>query len=121
MSSSSRHDKLEQLRTAADNADEVFLKALPWMIFLAVMIAGCYLLFAELQKRYWFRSRAAYRIHAQRDVIRERFGLTINRVSRDGKIVIAPGESEKWHRPGLEAELAQFLKPHLKYLSMKGS
>ena len=114
MRSSNRNDELEQLRTAADNADEVLLKALPWIILLAVTIAGFYFLFAELQKRYWFRSRSAYRIHTCREEIGRHFGLTIRHVSRDGKIVIAPGESEKWHRPGLEAELAQFLKTPLK-------
>lgn len=114
MSSSNRNDELEQLRTAADSADAALLRALPWIIFLAVTAAGCYLLFSELQKRWWFRSKAAYRTHTCREKISERFGLTINRVSRDGKIVIAPGESEKWHRPGLEAELAQFLKTPLK-------
>lgn len=84
------------------------------MILLIVAAAGVYFLFSELQKKWWYRSKAAYRIHTCREKISERFGLTINRVSRDGKIVIAPGESEKWHRPGLEAELAQFLKTPLK-------
>ena len=118
MSSSSRHDKLEQLRTAADDADAALLKALPWIILLAVTIAGCYFLFSELQKRWWFRSKAAYRTHTCREKISERFGLTINRVSRDGKIVIAPGESEKWQRRGLEAELAQHLRTPIR-LSVK--
>lgn len=118
MSSSSRDAELEQLRTAADNAEAALLKALPWMILLIVAAAGVYFLFAELQKRYWFRSRAAYRIHAQRDVIRERFGLTIRHVSRDGRIAIAPGETEKWQRRGLEAELAQHLRTPIR-LSVK--
>jgi len=114
MSSSSRNDEMERLRTAADSADEALFRALPWIILLAVTIAGVYFLFVELQKRYWFRSRAAYRIHTCREEIGRHFGLTINRVSRDGRIAIAPGETEKWQRTGLEAELAQFLKTPLK-------
>lgn len=110
MSSSSRHDKLEQLRTAADDADAALLKVLPWIILLAVTIAGCYFLFSELQRKWWFRSRAAYRVYTHREKISESFGLTIRRVSRDGRIVISPGETERWKRSGLEAELAQFLK-----------
>lgn len=114
MSSSSRNAELEQLRTAADDADAALMRDLPWMILLIVAAAGVYLLFAELQKRYWFRSKAAYRIHTQREAIQKSFGLTIRRVSRDGKIVISPGETEKWKRPGLEAELAQLLNNPLK-------
>lgn len=118
MSSSSRNDELEKLRTAADSADAAFLKALPWILLLVVAVAGCYLLFSELQKRYWFHSKAAYRIHARREAIQESFGLTIRRVSRDGRVAIAPGETEKWQRPGLEAELAQHLSTPIK-LSVK--
>ncbi|WP_234459161.1 hypothetical protein, partial [Corynebacterium macginleyi] len=105
---------MEQLRTAADNADAAFLKALPWMFLLVVAVAGCSFLFSELQKRYWLRSKAAYRIHTCREEIGKLFGLTIRHVSRDGRVAIAPGETEKWQRPGLEAELAQFLKTPLK-------
>lgn len=110
MSSSSRDSRLEQLRTAADNTDEALLKALPWILLLVVAVAGCYLLFSELQKRYWFHSKAAYRTYTRREEIGKLFGLTIRRVSRDGRIAISPGETEGWKRPGLEAELAQFLR-----------
>lgn len=118
MSSSNRNDELEQLRTAADDADAALIRALPWIILLAVTIAGCYLLFSELQKRYWFHSKAAYRTHTCREKISERFGLTIRHVSRDGRMAIAPGETEKWQRPGLEAELAQHLRTPIR-LSVK--
>jgi len=113
MSSSNRRDELEQLRTAADDADAALLKALPWIFLLAVTIAGCYFLFSELQRKWWFRSKAAYRTHTCREKISEYFGLTIRHVSRDGRIAIAPGETEKWHRSGLEAELASFLRTQL--------
>lgn len=84
------------------------------MILLIVAAAGVYFLFSELQKRYWFHSKAAYLIHVRREAIQESFGLTIRRVSRDGRIVISPGETERWKRPGLEAELAQLLNNPLK-------
>lgn len=113
MSFSSRDTELENLRTAADNADAALMRALPWIIFLAVAAAGCYLLFSELQKKWWFRSRAAYRVHTHREKINEYFGLTINHVSRSGRISIFPGETEKWRRSGLEAELASFLRTQL--------
>lgn len=119
MSSSSRDAELEQLRTAADNADEALIKALPWILLLVVAVAGCYLLFSKLQKRYWFHSKAAYRTYTRREEIGKHFGLTIRHVSRDGRVAIAPGETEKWQRSGLEAELAQFLKAPIR-LSVKG-
>lgn len=118
MSSSSRHDKLEQLRTAADDADAALIRALPWIILLVIAAVGIYFLYTALQRKWWFRSRAAYRAHTHREKISDRFGLTINRVSRDGKIVIAPGETEKWQRRGLEAELAQHLSTPIR-LSVK--
>lgn len=118
MSSSSRDSRLEQLHTAADNTDEALLKALPWILLLVVAVAGCYLLFSELQKRWWFRSKAAYRTHTHREKINECFGLTINHVSRDGRVSISPGETEKWRRSGLEAELAQHLRTPIR-LSVK--
>ena len=118
MSSSSRDSRLEQLRTAADNADEALLKALPWIFLLVMAVAGCSFLFSELQKRYWFRSKAAYRTHTRREEIGKLFGLTIRHISRDGRIAIAPGETEKWQRPGLEAELAQHLSTPIR-LSVK--
>lgn len=127
MSSSSRDSRLEQLRTAADNADEALLKALPWILLLVMAVAGCSFLFSELQKRYWFRSKAAYRTHTRREEIGKLFGLTIRHISRDGRIAIAPGETEKWQRPGLEAELAQHLSTPIRlsvkdgYVSIRGT
>jgi len=118
VSSSNRNDELEQLRTAADDADAALIRALPWIILLVIAAVGIYFLYTALQRKWWFRSRAAYRAHTHREKISDRFGLTINRVSRDGKIVIAPGETEKWQRRGLEAELAQHLSTPIR-LSVK--
>ena len=118
MSSSSRDSRLEQLRTAADDADAALIRALPWIILLVIAAVGINFLYTALQRKWWFRSRAAYRAHTHREKISDRFGLTINRVSRDGKIVIAPGETEKWQRRGLEAELAQHLSSPIR-LSVK--
>ncbi|MEK0146575.1 FtsK/SpoIIIE domain-containing protein [Corynebacterium yonathiae] len=119
MNSSSRNDEMEQLRTAADNADAALLKALPWIILLVIAAVSVYFLYTALQRK-WFRSRAAYRTHTCREEIGKHFGLTIRRVSRDGKIVISPGETEKWQRRGLEAELAQFLRTSIKLSSFDG-
>lgn len=118
MSSSNRNDELWQLRTAADNADAALIRALPWIILLVIAATGIYFLYTALQRKWWFRSRAAYRTHTHREKISDRFGLTISHVSRDGRIAIAPGETEKWQRRGLEAELAQHLSTPIR-LSVK--
>lgn len=114
MRSSSRDSELEQLRTAADDADAALIRALPWIILLAIIAVIMHFLYIRVQKKWWFRSRAAYRTYTRREEIGKHFGLTIRHVSRDGRVAIAPGETEKWQRSGLEAELAQFLKAPIK-------
>lgn len=114
MLSSNGERFLSSLNAFLENLQDRLIGLLPWMILLIVAAAGVYFLFSELQKRYWFHSKAAYLIHVRREAIQESFGLTIRRVSRDGRIVISPGETERWKRPGLEAELAQLLNNPLK-------
>lgn len=120
MRSSSGEDFLSSLNAFLENLQDRLIGLLPWMILLIVAGSGVYFLFSELQKRYWFRSKAAYLIHARREAIQESFGLTIRRVSRDGRIVISPGETERWKRSGLEAELAQFLKSPIRLSAFDG-
>uniref|UniRef100_UPI0027BA6AD6 hypothetical protein n=1 Tax=Rothia mucilaginosa TaxID=43675 RepID=UPI0027BA6AD6 len=85
-------------------------------IFLLVVVAGLLWLAVVVGfRRYWYRSAVARKAATRRQGIKEQFGLTIRRVSRDGWAKIAPGESEKWARPGLRDELAVFLgEPRLR-------
>lgn len=114
MLSSNGERFLSSLNAFLEDLQDRLIDLLPWMILLIVAAAGVYFLFSELQKRYWFHSKAAYLTHVRREAIQKSFGLTIRRVSRDGRIVISPGETERWKRPGLEAELAQLLNNPLK-------
>ena len=56
MSSSNRNDELEQLRTAADDADAALIRALPWIILLVIAAVGIYFLYTALQRKWWFLS-----------------------------------------------------------------
>ena len=92
-----------------DRLGEQVTTAAIW-IFLAVVGVGLLWLVAVVAfRRCWYRTSVARKAATLRGEIKERFGLTIRRVSRDGWVKIAPGESEKWSRPGLRDELATFL------------
>ena len=79
-------------------------------IFLLVVGASLlWMLTVVAFRRYWYCTSVARKAATRRGEIKERFGLTIRRVSRDGWVKIAPGESEKWSRPGLRDELSVFL------------
>ena len=87
-------------------------------LFVGVIVGGVLrLLLVWVWRRCWYRTSVARKAATLRDGIKEQFGLTIRRVSRDGWVKIAPGESERWSRPGLRDELAVFLgepRLHLK-------
>lgn len=92
-----------------DRLGEQVITAATW-IFLAVLGASVLWLVAVVAfRRCWYRTSVARKAATRRGAIKERFGLTIRRVSRDGRVKIAPGESEKWSRSGLRDELATFL------------
>jgi len=92
-----------------DRLGEQVITAATW-IFLAVLGASVLWLVAVVAlRRCWYRTSVARKAATRRGEIKERFGLTIRRVSRDGWVKIAPGESEKWSRPGLRDELSVFL------------
>lgn len=94
----------EQLTTAAI-----------WIFLLVVGAGLLWLLLTWAWRRCWYRTSVARKAATRRDGIKEQFGLTIRRVSRDGWAKIAPGESGKWSRPGLCDELAVFLgEPRLR-------
>lgn len=98
-----------------DRLGEQLITAAIW-IFLAVVGASLLWLVAVVAfRRYWYCTSVARKAATRRGEIKERFGLTIRRVSRDGWVKIAPGESEKWSRPGLRDELSVFLgEPRLR-------
>lgn len=86
------------------------MDALPWAIsFIVVAITLC-IAVPWLWRKAWYRDNtAARRVQGARKAIADAFGLTVSRVRRDGSIRIAPGETAKWLRPGIEDELAHFL------------
>lgn len=98
-----------------DRLGEQVTTAAIW-IFLAVVGAGLLWLVAVVVcRRCWYRTSVARKAATLRNGIKEQFGLTIRRVSRDGWAKIAPGESERWSRSGLRDELAVFLgEPRLR-------
>lgn len=110
MSSSSREDLLSPLNDAAEVLQEKFIDLLPWAIALIVTAIVLQALGPWLWRKAWYRDNtAARRVQGARKAIGDAFGLTVSRVRRDGSIRIAPGETAKWLRPGIEDELAHFL------------
>lgn len=110
MRSSSSEDLLDPLNTFVEGLQERFLAILPWAIALIVTIIVLQALAPWLWRRTWYRDNtAARKIQAARERVGESFDISVSHVSREGKIRIAPGETAKWLRPGLEAELSRFL------------
>lgn len=100
-----------------DRLGEQVTAAAIWIFLLVVGASLLWLVAVVVCRRCWYRTSVARKAATLRNGIKEQFGLTIRRVSRDGWAKIAPGESERWSRPGLRDELAVFLgepRLHLK-------
>lgn len=97
------------------------MDALPWAIsFIVVAITLC-IAVSWLWRRAWYGgNKAARRVQGARKAIAGAFGLTVSRVRRDGSIRIAPGETSRWLRPGLEDELSRFLHTQIRLTVEKG-
>lgn len=90
-------------------------------IALVVVVAGIvWLALVELFRRLWFRTRAARALSTRRKQVEEKLGMKISRVSRDGMVPIAPGDTSRWTREGLSAELGNLLKTPVKVLVKRG-
>lgn len=58
--------------------------------------------------RWWFQgNKAARQVHLRRKELSEAFGVTFRRVRRDGRMAIAPRDTERFQREGFADELAQ--------------
>lgn len=121
MRSSSSEDLLDPLNTFVEGLQEKFLAILPWAIALIITIIVLQALAPWLWRRTWYRDNtAARKIQAARKRIKNHFDISISRVSREGKIRIAPGETSRWLRPGLEAELSRFLHAPIRLTVSEG-
>lgn len=121
MSSSSREDLLSPLNNTVESLQEKFLDILPWAIALIVTAIVLQALGPWLWRKAWYRDNtAARRVQGARKAIADAFGLTVSRVRRDGSIRIAPGETSRWLRPGLEAELSRFLHTPIRLTVREG-
>lgn len=79
-------------------------------IFIVAIAGGLlWLLLTWAWRRYWYCTPVARKAAARRERIEREFGLKVGRIGRYGWMRIAPGESEKWARPGLKDELAVLL------------
>lgn len=121
MSSSSREDLLSPLNNTVESLQEKFLDILPWAIALIVTAIVLQALGPWLWRKTWYRDNtAARRVQGARKAIADAFGLTVSRVRRDGFIRIAPGETSRWLRPGLESELSRFLHTPIRLTVREG-
>ena len=121
MRSSSGEDFLEPLNTFVEGLQEKFLDLLPWAIALIITIIVLQALAPWLWRRAWYKENSAARhVQASRKTLEEAFDLTINQVRRNGSIRIAPGETSRWLRPGLEAELSRFLHTPIRLTVREG-
>lgn len=121
MRSSSSEELLAPLNEAVEGLQERVIDFLPWAIsFIVVAITLC-IAVPWLWRRAWYGgNKAARRVQTSRKALGEAFDLTINQVRRDGSIRIAPGETAKWLRPGLEAELSRFLHAPIRLTVSEG-
>lgn len=121
MRSSSSEDLLDPLNTFVEGLQEKFLDIFPWAIALIVTIIVLQALAPWLWRRTWYRDNtAARKTQAARKRIKNHFDISISHVSREGKIRIAPGETSRWLRPGLEAELSRFLHAPIRLTVSEG-
>lgn len=83
---------------------------MPWALgFLTVLAVGCvvYVLLVRLYRRWWFGDNtAALRVHVRRKALSDAFGVRFTRVRRDGRMPIAPRDTERFQRDGFADELA---------------
>lgn len=121
MSSSSSEDLLAPLNEAVEGLQEKVMEGLPWAIAIAMTALVLWAAVPWLWRRAWYRDNtAARKIQAASERIKNHFDISISRVSREGKIRIAPGETAKWLRPGLEAELSRFLHTPIRLTVREG-
>ena len=121
MRSSSSEELLAPLNEAVEGLQERVIDFLPWAIsFIVVAITLC-IAVPWLWRRAWYGgNKAARRVQTSRKALGEAFDLTINQVRRGGSIRIAPGETAKWLRPGIEDELAHFLHTPIRLTVSEG-
>ncbi|ERS45563.1 AAA family ATPase [Corynebacterium kefirresidentii] len=120
-SSSSSEELLRPLNDAVEGLQDKFMDALPWVITVIMTAIVLWGAVPWLWRRAWYKeNKAARRVQASRKTLGESFDLTIPQVRRDGSIRIAPGETSKWLRPGLEAELSRFLQTPIRLTVREG-
>lgn len=120
-SSSSSEDLLRPLNDAVEGLQDKFMDALPWVITVIMTVIVLWGAVPWLWRRAWYKeNKAARRVQASRKALGESFDLTIPQVRRDGSIRIAPGETSRWLRPGLEAELSRFLQTPIRLTVREG-
>ena len=106
MNSSSREDLLGPLNAFVEQLEGKVVESIPWVIALIAVIAILQALIPWLWSRWWYRNNpVAGKVQRRRQRLSEVFGLKINRVHRDGRVRIEPGETGKWKREGLTEEL----------------
>lgn len=121
MRSSNGEELLRPLNDAVAGIQEVAVEMLPWATIVIMAVITIWAAVPCLWRRAWYRDNtAARKIQAARERIKNHFDISISRVSREGKIRIAPGETAKWLRPGLEAELSRFLRTPIRLTVSEG-
>lgn len=90
------------------------------IVFATVVFGVGWLVLIAVSRRMWFHTRAARELATRRKQVEEEFGIKIKRISRDGVVQIAPGDTTKWTREGLSAELGNLLKTPVKVLVNRG-
>ena len=120
-SSSSSEELLRPLNDAVEGLQDKFMDALPWVITVIMTVIVLWGAVPWLWRRARYRDNtAARKIQAARERVKESFDISVSHVSREGKIRIAPGETAKWLRPGLEAELSRFLHTPIRLTVREG-
>lgn len=83
-----------------------------WLPRLGVAVVGLFILAISIDvivKRWWYQDVAVRRLARRKGKVEEAFGLSLGRITRNGVIRIAPGDTERWSRLAANQELDNLL------------
>lgn len=107
-------------RVQAFLLDQLLPLAIRGLLTLFVLAVAVTVVVIVVQRWRFRDNPAAGALHVKRRRVAEEFGLTIRRVRPDGRVRIAPGESARWLRDGLEDEMQNFLGKKISLAVKKG-
>lgn len=79
-----------------------------WAPRLVVAVVSVFILVISIDiifKRWWYQDAAVRRLARRKEKVEEAFGLSLGKITRNGVIRIAPGDTEKWSRLATNQEL----------------